>query len=268
MEAYDIVLAARGKDRLTASDYIKGFVDDFLEFHGDRRFGDDHAIIGGIGTMNGIPITVIGIEKGKDVKERIYHNFGSAHPEGYRKALRLMKQAEKFHRPILCLVDTAGAYCGVESEERGQGQAIAENLLELSNLKTPMLSIIIGEGGSGGALALAQTDRVWMLDTSYFSVVSPENCANILWRDSSKASQAATDLKLAAMDLYQLHLIDQVYPSLNVDATKEEQKNYMLEFKQHILDEIILLKKKTVEQLVEERYEKYRQIGRTTEERV
>lgn len=268
MEAYEIVLAARGKERLTASDYINGFVKDFLEFHGDRRFGDDHAIIGGIGSLDGMPITVIGIEKGKEVKERIDHNFGSAHPEGYRKALRLMKQAEKFHRPILCLVDTAGAYCGIESEQRGQGQAIAENLYELSSLKTPMISIIIGEGGSGGALALAQADRIWMLDTSYFSVVSPENCANILWRDSSKANEAAQNLKLTAMDLHQLRLIDRIYPSLKVDSNEEEKKNYMMELKQQIKDEMILLKKKSVGQLVEERYEKYRQIGRTTEKRV
>ena len=174
MEDYDVVLNARGEGRLTASDYITRLMPDFMEFHGDRLYGDDSAVVAGIGSLQNMPVTVIGIEKGKTTEERIRHNFGSAHPEGYRKALRLMKQAEKFHRPVLCLVDTAGAFCGIDAEEHGQGRAIAENLLEMADLKTPVLSVVLGEGGSGGALALSHSDRIWMMEDAYFSVVSPE----------------------------------------------------------------------------------------------
>ena len=183
MEDYDIVCGARSDGRLTACDYITRMIPDFFELHGDRLYGDDRAVVAGVGTLKGMPVTVIGIEKGKTTEERIVHNFGSAHPEGYRKALRLMKQAEKFRRPVLCLVDTAGAFCGIDAEEHGQGRAIADSLAEMSALKTPVVSVILGEGGSGGALALSHADRIFMIEDAYFSVVSPESCANILWKE-------------------------------------------------------------------------------------
>ncbi len=211
MRAYDKVQAARNAKRLTAIDYIhRMFGSSFFELHGDRRFGDDKAIIGGLAMLYDTPVTVIGIEKGRNTKERMARNFGSANPEGYRKALRLMKQAEKFHRPVLCLVDTSGAYPGIGAEERGQGQAIAENIMEMMTLKTPVLSILIGEGGSGGALALAVADEVWMLEDSIYSVISPEGCASILWKDSSKAPEAAECLKLTSHDLFELGVVERI----------------------------------------------------------
>ncbi len=261
MSEYDIVLAARSNSRLCASQYIKGIVDNFLEFHGDRRFGDDAAVIGGVGMIEDMPVTVIGIEKGKTTGDRIRHNFGSAHPEGYRKALRLMKQAEKFHRPVLCFVDTAGAFCGVEAEERGQGLAIAENLYEMSSLKTPILSIVIGEGGSGGALALSHADRIWMVNDSYFSVVSPENCANILWKTTEKAADAAKALKLTSKDLKKLNVIDEICNELPKNASKETQTEYMNHLAETIKEEFALLKAKPVDELLAERYEKFRSVG-------
>lgn len=261
MSEYDVVLEARNNNRLCSSQYIKGIVDDFLEFHGDRRFGDDAAVIAGIGMIKDMPVTVVGIEKGRTTGDRIKHNFGSAHPEGYRKALRLMKQAEKFHRPILCFVDTAGAFCGVEAEERGQGLAIAENLYEMSTLKTPILSIVIGEGGSGGALALSHADRIWMVNGSYFSVVSPENCANILWKTTEKAADAAKALKLTSKDLKQLGLIDNICNELPKDASKVNEMEYMNDFAEAIKKEFVILQEKTTDQLLEERYEKFRSVG-------
>ena len=211
MSAYDKVCAARDTNKLTSIDYINNlFGDSFLELHGDRNFADDKAIIGGIGMLNDIPVTVIGLEKGRNTKERMDRNFGMAHPEGYRKALRLMKQAEKFHRPILCFVDTSGAFCGIGAEERGQGHAIATNLMEMMALKTPVLSVFIGEGGSGGALALAVADEVWMMEDSVYSVISPEGCASILWKDSSKAPEAAEKLKMTAQDLFNLGVVERV----------------------------------------------------------
>ena len=211
MSAYDCVIAARANDRPTSIDYItRIFGDSFFELHGDRRFSDDKAVVGGIAELNGEPITVIGLEKGRNLKERMYRNFGSSHPEGYRKALRLMKQAEKFKRPVLCFVDTSGAYCGIGAEERGQGQAIAENLMEMMTLRTPILSIFIGEGGSGGALALAVSDEVWMLENAIYSVISPEGCASILWKDSSKTAEASECLKLTSQDLFKLGVIERI----------------------------------------------------------
>ncbi len=211
MSAIDCVNAARSNDRPTAVDYItRIFGDSFFELHGDRRFADDKAVIGGIASLDGMPLTVIGLEKGRNLKERMERNFGSAHPEGYRKALRLMKQAEKFHRPVICFVDTSGAYCGIGAEERGQGQAIAENLMEMMTLKTPVLSILIGEGGSGGALALAVADEVWMLENAIYSVISPEGCASILWKDSTKTAEASECLKLTSKDLFKLGVIERI----------------------------------------------------------
>jgi len=211
VSAFDSVTAARANDRPTAIDYItRIFGDSFIELHGDRRFADDKAVIGGIAELGGKPVTVIALEKGRNLKERVERNFGSAHPEGYRKALRLMKQAEKFHRPVLCFVDTSGAYCGIGAEERGQGQAIAENLMEMMTLKTPVLSILIGEGGSGGALALAVADEVWMLENAIYSVISPEGCASILWKDSTKTAEASECLKLTSQDLFKLGVIERI----------------------------------------------------------
>ncbi len=211
MSAFDNVTAARANNRPTAVDYISRiFGDSFIELHGDRRFADDKAVIGGIAELCGKPVTVIGLEKGRSLKERMERNFGSAHPEGYRKALRLMKQAEKFKRPVVCFVDTSGAYCGIGAEERGQGQAIAENLMEMMTLKTPILSIFIGEGGSGGALALAVADEVWMLENAIYSVISPEGCASILWKDSGKTAEAAECLKLTSQDLFGLGVIERI----------------------------------------------------------
>ena len=211
MSAYDCVMSARANDRPTAIDYIKRiFGDSFFELHGDRRFADDKAVIGGIAELNGKPVTVIALEKGRNLKERMDRNFGSAHPEGYRKALRLMKQAEKFHRPVICFVDTSGAYCGIGAEERGQGQAIAENLMEMMTLKTPILSIFIGEGGSGGALALAVADEVWMLENAIYSVISPEGCASILWKDASRTAEASECLKLTSQDLFKMGVIERI----------------------------------------------------------
>ena len=204
MSAYEKVLLARAKDRPTGLSYVEHIFEDFLELHGDRRFADDPAIVGGIATLNGRPVTVIAMDKGKDMRERVRRNFGSSNPEGYRKALRLMKQAEKFHRPVVCFVDTAGAFCGMGAEERGQGQAIAENLVEMAGLQTPIVSVLIGEGGSGGALALALADRVWILENAVYSVISPEGCASILWKDSKKVKDAAECLRLTAQDMKEL----------------------------------------------------------------
>jgi acetyl-CoA carboxylase carboxyl transferase subunit alpha len=250
MEDYEIVLRARADGRLTARDYIDDIVDGFMELHGDRLYGDDRAVIGGIGFISDLPVTVIGIEKGKNTKERIEHNFGSAGPEGYRKALRLMKQAEKFKRPVLCLVDTAGAFCGIEAEEHGQGRAIADNLYEMSTLKVPILSLVIGEGGSGGALALSHADRIWMLEDAYFSVVSPENCANILWKDTGKAADAANALSLTANKLYKSGLIDRV---IKGDEVKNLSTLVFREFKK--------LLQRNPEDLVDDRYRKFRKVG-------
>lgn len=212
LSAWERVQLSRKMDRPSGSDYIEALFDDFMEFHGDRTYGDDKAIIGGIASFHGMPVTVIAQQKGNNTKENIYHNFGMPMPEGYRKALRLMKQAEKFHRPVICFVDTPGAFCGVEAEERGQGEAIARNLMELSGLKTPVLSIVTGEGGSGGALALAAGDQVWMLENSVYSVLSPEGFASILWKDSTRAEEAAEVMKLTATDLYQKGIIEEMIP--------------------------------------------------------
>ena len=212
LSAWERVQLSRKMDRPSGSDYIEALFDDFTEFHGDRTYGDDKAIIGGIASFHGMPVTVIAQQKGNNTKENIYHNFGMPMPEGYRKALRLMKQAEKFHRPVICFVDTPGAFCGVEAEERGQGEAIARNLMELSGLKIPVLSIVTGEGGSGGALALAAGDQVWMLENSVYSVLSPEGFASILWKDSTRAEEAAEVMKLTATDLYQKGIIEEMIP--------------------------------------------------------
>jgi len=252
MTAYDKVLAARDKKRLTSLDMINGIFTDFLEMHGDRRFADDKAIVAGIAYLNEMPVTVIGIEKGHTVRERSMRNFGSSHPEGYRKALRQMKLAEKFNRPVICFVDTSGAYCGIGAEERGQGQAIAENLMEMMTLKTPIISVIIGEGGSGGALGLAVANEVWMLENSTYSVISPEGCASILWKDSSKAEEAAECLKLTASDLLSLNIIEKIIAEsdLLVDGLRSQLITAIEEYNVMSTDE-----------LLNHRYMRFRKIG-------
>ncbi len=254
MSAYDHVTAARANDRPTSIDYItRMFGDSFFELHGDRRFADDKAVIGGIAELEGMPVTVIGLEKGRDLKERMQRNFGSAHPEGYRKALRLMKQAEKFHRPVICFVDTSGAYCGIGAEERGQGQAIAENLMEMMTLRTPVLSILIGEGGSGGALALAVADEVWMLENAIYSVISPEGCASILWKDPGKTAEASECLKLTAQDLFKLGVIERI-----IREPKDIESKLVDSLKKLIAD--TLRKKSAIDpdKLIDMRYNRFR----------
>ena len=252
MGAYEKVLLARAKDRPTGLSYIENIFEDFIELHGDRRFADDPAIVGGIATLKGQPVTVIAIDKGKDMRERVKRNFGSPNPEGYRKALRLMRQAEKFHRPVVCFVDTAGAFCGMGAEERGQGQAIAENLLEMSGLKTPIVSILVGEGGSGGALALAVADQVWILENAVYSVISPEGCASILWKDSKKVKDAADCLRLTAQDMADLGVVEQVFPE---DKDFAETYRQIQEELERLLPELQAL---PVEELLEKRYQRFR----------
>ena len=257
LTAWDRVQISRKIDRPSGSDYIEALFTDFMEFHGDRNYGDDKAIIGGIAKFHGKPVTVIVQEKGTNTKENIAHNFGMPMPEGYRKALRLMKQAEKFQRPVICFVDTPGAFCGIEAEERGQGEAIARNLWELAGLKTPVLSIVTGEGGSGGALALAAGDQVWMLENSIYSILSPEGFASILWKDSTKAKEAAAVIKLTASDLYEKGIIEQVIPEPE-NLTPES----MWQVAERLNDKICTFLQKytslSEEELLETRYARFR----------
>lgn len=212
ISAWERVKLSRKQGRLTGLDYIHGIFEDFTEFHGDRLYGDDKAVVGGIACFHGRPVTVIAQQKGRNTRENIERNFSMPSPEGYRKALRLMKQAEKFGRPVFCFVDTPGAFCGMEAEERGQGEAIARNLFELSALRVPVLSLVIGEGGSGGALALAVADEVWMMENAVYSVLSPEGFASILWKDSKRAGEAAGVMKITAKDLMALGIVERVIP--------------------------------------------------------
>ena len=257
--AWDTVLLSRSSDRPVASDYIHAIFDDFIEFAGDRYYKDDGAIIGGIASFHGMPVTVIGQEKGKNTKDNIKRNFGMPSPEGYRKALRLMKQAESFGRPIVCLVDTPGAFCGLEAEERGQGEAIARNLFEMADLTVPVLSIVIGEGGSGGALAMAVGNEVWMMENSIYSILSPEGFASILYKDSKKANDAARVMKITARDLMELGLIERVIqeeePACadNLDLIAEEMDKAMEEFFASYLT-------MTKEELADQRYERFRRM--------
>lgn len=257
LTAWDRVQISRKIDRPSGSDYIEALFTDFMEFHGDRNYGDDKAIIGGIAKFHGKPVTVIVQEKGTNTKENIAHNFGMPMPEGYRKALRLMKQAEKFQRPVICFVDTPGAFCGIEAEKRGQGEAIARNLWELAGLKTPVLSIVTGEGGSGGALALAAGDQVWMLENSIYSILSPEGFASILWKDSTKAKEAAAVMKLTASDLYEKGIIEQVIPEPE-NLTPES----MWQVAERLNDKICTFLQKytslSEEELLETRYARFR----------
>ena len=246
--ANKIVQLARSQDRLTTLDYATQIFDDFIEFHGDRNFRDDGAILGGIASLAGRPVTIVGIQKGKGLQDNLDRNFGQPHPEGYRKALRLMKQAEKFGRPIITFINTAGAFPGSGAEERGQGEAIARNLLEMSDLKVPIIAIINGEGGSGGALALAVADRVWMLENSMYSILSPEGFATILWKDSSRAPEAAELLKITSKDLLKNGVIDKIISEENtIDILKAA-----------LITELDTLSKLTTDDLVEARYQRFR----------
>lgn len=259
MTAWQRVELSRRKDRPVGSDYIDALFTDFVEFHGDRYFADDKAIIGGVARFHGTPVTVIAQAKGRNTKENIERNFGMPQPEGYRKALRLMKQAEKFSRPVICLVDTPGAFCGLEAEERGQGEAIAKNLYTLAGLTVPVLSVVIGEGGSGGALALAVADEVWMLEHSVYSILSPEGFASILWKDSKKAKEAAAVMKLTAADLYQMGMIEHVIPE--AEPVSRENINDIAGYLENgIADFLEKYGEEEPEKLLEHRYERFRKM--------
>ena len=257
---YERVKLARDNNRPTGLDYIKNIFKGFIEMHGDRRYSDDASIVGGLSVLGGMPVTVIAMEKGSTAKERAMRNFGAPNPEGYRKALRLMKQAEKFGRPVICFVDTSGAYCGIGAEERGQGQAIAENLMEMSSLCVPIISVLIGEGGSGGALALSVADRVWMLENSVYSVISPEGCASILWKDAAKAPDAAERLKLTAEDALELGIIEEILPEHDLGTKPFYERIRTLLYK-----ELKELSKDP--ELVQKRYDRFRRIGAPEQQR-
>lgn len=255
--AWERVLTSREKDRPVGEDYIYGLFEEFIEFHGDRNFGDDAAICGGIAYFQGKPVTVIAQMKGKSTAENIARNFGMPEPEGYRKALRLMKQAEKFHRPIICFVDTPGAFCGMEAEERGQGEAIARNLYEMSALKTPILSVLIGEGGSGGALAMAVADEVWILENAVYSILSPEGYAAILWKDGSQAARAAKAMKLTSYDLYKAGFVEKIILEPEV-YTLDSIINVFDNLEENISVFLKNSKSMTEEERVEQRYQRFR----------
>lgn len=257
MSGYEKVKMTREPGRAVTSDFIffKNFFTDFCEMHGDRCYSDDKAVITGVAMLGERAVTVIGLEKGHSTNDKITRNFGSAHPDGYRKALRQMKLAEKFGRPVICFIDTSGAYCGIEAEERGQGHAIAQNLAEMMTLRTPIISIVIGEGGSGGALGLAVSNEVWMLENAYYSVVSPEGCASILWKDPNRAEEAADCLKLTAQDLLEFGVIERIFQEdVKPSRLLVNIKTALIEK----FDELMLLE---IDELLERRYAKFRKIG-------
>ncbi|TWT08927.1 acetyl-CoA carboxylase carboxyl transferase subunit alpha [Planomicrobium sp. CPCC 101079] len=260
MKPWDRVQVARHPNRPTTLDYISILFEDFIELHGDRSYGDDEAIVGGIASFHGQPVTVIGHQRGKDTKENIRRNFGMPHPEGYRKALRLMKQAEKFNRPIVCLIDTKGAYPGKAAEERGQSEAIARNLVEMAGLEVPVISIVIGEGGSGGALALGVGNHILMLENSTFSVISPEGAASILWKDSALAQTAAEAMKITAPDLLKMKIIERVIPEVRGGAHHDcnKQAAYIGDAIKQSFDELGGL---SGQELIDQRYAKFKSIG-------
>ena len=248
-----ILKEARDQGRLTALDFAQGIFDDFIELHGDRNFRDDGAVIGGIGRLNGQAVTVVGIQKGRNLQDNLNRNFGQPHPEGYRKALRLMKQAENFGRPVVTFINTAGAYPGVGAEERGQGEAIARNLMEMSDLKVPIIAIIIGEGGSGGALALAVADKVWMLENTIYSILSPEGFATILWKDGSRSEEAAELMKITSGELLNMGIVDKVIPERGYFTSEIIEA-----IKTAIVDELAELSQLSTENLLEARYQRFR----------
>jgi len=263
LNTMQILQIARHPNRPTARDYVKCIFDEFIELHGDRRFGDDKAMLGGIGLIDNKAFTLLGHQKGKTTKENLERNFGMAHPEGYRKALRLMKQAEKFNRPIISLINTPGAYPGIGAEERGQAEAIARNLMEMSSLKVPIIVIVVGEGGSGGALGIGLGDRIMMLEYSYYSVSSPEACAAILWKNSEKASEAAEALQITSKSLSTLGLIDRIIKEPAGGAHKDPEVAGRL-IKEAIFENLHELNNLSTKELIERRYNKFRQIGEFT----
>ena len=259
LTAWEKVKLARMSLRPTGLDYIEGIFDEFLELHGDRCFGDDKAIVSGIGFLDDLPVTVIAQQKGKNTKENIARNFAMPHPEGYRKALRLMKQAEKFKRPVICFIDTPGAFCGIGAEERGQGQAIASNLAEMMRLRTPIISIVISEGGSGGALALGVADKIFMLEHAIYSILSPEGFASILYKDASKAEQAADEMKLTAQDLYKYQIIDGIIREPEGGA-HNNKKQVIQDVKLVIEESLGQIKNLPIDSLLDKRYQKFREM--------
>ncbi len=258
--AWEKVCIARDSSRAKASDYIDNIFTDFIELHGDRKFGDDKSIIAGIARLNGIPVTVIGQQKGKNTKENIERNFGMTNPEGYRKALRLMKEAEKFNRPVITFIDTPGAYPGIGAEERGQGEAIARNICEMSNLKVPILAVVIGEGSSGGALALGVGDKIFMMENAVYSILSPEGFATILYKDSTRNVEAAEKMKITATDLKKLKCIDKIVKEPK-GGIKENSIETFESLKNLLTEELEDLRKIDLETLLENRYKKFRVIG-------
>jgi acetyl-CoA carboxylase carboxyl transferase subunit alpha len=260
LKPWDRVQIARLANRPTTLDYISHLFDGFFECHGDRTFADDEAIVGGVAKFKGLPVTVIGQQRGKDTKENIRRNFGMPHPEGYRKALRLMKQADKFRRPIICFIDTKGAYPGKAAEERGQSEAIAHNLFEMAGLKVPVICIVIGEGGSGGALALGVGNRIYMLENSTYSVISPEGAAAILWKDASLAKRAAESMKITAPDLKELGVIDEIIPEVRGGAHRDVKKQAAA-IEKMLVNSLQELMKLTEEELIDDRYKRFRTIG-------
>ncbi|HCV2319888.1 TPA: acetyl-CoA carboxylase carboxyltransferase subunit alpha [Staphylococcus aureus] len=260
LKPWDRVQIARLQERPTTLDYIPYIFDSFMELHGDRNFRDDPAMIGGIGFLNGRAVTVIGQQRGKDTKDNIYRNFGMAHPEGYRKALRLMKQAEKFNRPIFTFIDTKGAYPGKAAEERGQSESIATNLIEMASLKVPVIAIVIGEGGSGGALGIGIANKVLMLENSTYSVISPEGAAALLWKDSNLAKIAAETMKITAHDIKQLGIIDVVISEPLGGAHKDIEQQ-ALAIKSAFVEQLDSLESLSRDEIANDRFEKFRNIG-------
>ena len=256
ISAWDRVLVARQVDRPKSSDYIENIFDDFIEFHGDRCFGDDKSIIAGIAMLKDIPVTVTGEQKGKNSKENIERNFGMPNPEGYRKALRLMKQAEKFNRPIITFIDTPGAYPGMGAEERGQGEAIARNIMEMSSLEVPIVCVVIGEGSSGGALAIGVGDKIVMLENAVYSILSPEGFASILYKDSSKAKEAAEKMKLTAKDLLDLGIIDEIIKEPK-EGLQSDFEKVSKQLQKYLIKSIKEIRELGKEKMLEDRYEKY-----------
>ncbi|WP_294654874.1 acetyl-CoA carboxylase carboxyltransferase subunit alpha [uncultured Fusobacterium sp.] len=260
LSSWDKVFVSRHPERPYTLDYIENIATDFIELHGDRLFKDDPAIVGGFCKIDGKKVLIVGHQKGRTTEEKIYRNFGMANPEGYRKALRLFKMAERFSIPIVTFIDTPGAYPGIEAEEHGQGEAIARNLMEMSGLKVPVISFVIGEGGSGGALGLGVSDRIYMLENSVYSVISPEGCAAILYKDASRAEEAAENLKITAQSLYKLGVIDGIVEE-PAGGAHRDHKCIALNLKNIILSSFSELEKISVEELVENRYNKFRKMG-------
>lgn len=264
LEVWDRVKLARHPMRPYTLDYIELMVEDFVELHGDRLFGDDNAIVGGLGKIDGQKFVIIGTQKGRDIDSNLFRNFGYPKPEGYRKALRLMRMAERFNIPVLTFIDTAGAYCGIEAEERGQGEAIARNLIEMAGLNTQIIAIVVGEGGSGGALGLGVADKVFALENSYYSVISPEGCASILLRDATRAPEAAEKLKLDSKNLLEFKIVDKLIAE-PLGGAHRDYKETANNIKKVVLEAYEELQAKTIDKLKEERYNKFRVLGQFSE---